>query len=305
MKIPCLAPSALLVLLLAIPGMAVASPTCPPEGWSAGSLHKLKAAGFVVADEERRQRLALGLVACLADADPLLRDGIAFEAYSTWLRAGLLDQATRVELMRQLLPAIAPGQSDTGGFRQPFSALVLAELARADRKSPYLSPVQRQALVEAAASYLESVRDFRGYDPKDGWRHGVAHGSDLLMQLALNETLTKAQLDRILQAVQQQVAPPGAHFYIYGESERLARPVLFVAMRGLHSPEEWSEWFSQVASPAPLSGWDQAYQSNAGLARRHNTRAFLLLLYSEIRDSKNDQLARLVPIATAALAKVP
>jgi hypothetical protein len=105
--------------------------------------------------------------------------------------------------------------------------------------------------------------------------------------------------------VSSQIAPPGEHFYIYGESERLARPVLFVAMRGLHSPEEWTGWFAQVASSAPLSGWDQAYQSNAGLARRHNTRAFLLLVYAEIRDSKNEHLARLAPIVTAALAKVP
>ncbi|MBP8080854.1 MAG: DUF2785 domain-containing protein [Arenimonas sp.] len=305
MKVPYLASGTLLVLLLAIPGIAVALPACPPEGWSADSLRKLKAGGFVVAQDERRRRLALGLAPCLAEPDPSLRDGITFEAYSTWLRAGLLDQATRLELLQQLLPAIAPGQSDAGGFRQPFSALVLAELARADRKSAYLSPEQRQALVEAAAGYLESVRDYRGYDPQDGWRHGVAHGSDLLMQLALNEALGKAQLDRILQAVKQQVAPPGDHFYIYGESERLARPVLFVAMRGLHSPEEWTAWFGQIASPAPLPGWDQAYQSNAGLARRHNTRAFLLVIYSEIRDSKNENLARLAPMVAAVLAKVP
>ena len=278
---------------------------CPPPGWSTEDLRALKAGAFVVADDERRQQLALGLTPCLADADPSLRDGIAFEAYSTWLRAGLLNEASRLELLRQLSPAIAPEQSDAAGFRQPFSALVLAELARADRKSSYLTPAQRQALVEAASTYLESVRDYRGYDPREGWRHGVAHGSDLLMQLALNEALTKPQLDRILQAVRQQVAPPGEHFYIYGESERLARPVLFAAMRGLHSPEEWTAWFEQLASPSPLAGWDQAFQSNAGLARRHNTRAFLLVVASEVRDSRNEQLSKLAPIVTAALAKVP
>jgi hypothetical protein len=60
-----------------------------------------------------------------------------------------------------------------------------------------------------------------------------------------------------------------------------------------------------VASPSPLAGWDQAFQSNAGLARRHNTRAFLLVLASEVRDSRNEQLSKLAPIVTAALAKVP
>ena len=305
MKIPGLVSSALVGLFLTMAGIAAASANCPPDGWSAGDLRALKAGGFVVADDGHRHRLALGLLPCLADPDPSLRDGIAFEAFSTWLRAGLLDQSTRLELLKQLLPVIAPGQSDAAGFRQPFSALVLAELARSDRKSPYLSPAQRQALVEAAASYLESVRDYRGYDPQDGWRHGVAHGSDLLMQLALNDALTRAQLDRILRAVRLQIAPTGEHFYIYGEPERLARPVLFIAMRGLHSPEEWTEWFDQVASPAPMSGWDQAFQSNAGLARRHDTRAFLLVVYSETRDSKDGQLAKLAPIVAAALAKLP
>lgn len=305
MKLSRLAATALLAPCLMASSATPAFAGCPPPGWSTEELRALKSGAFVVAGDERRQQLALGLTGCLADADPALRDGIAFEAYSTWLRAGLLTEASRLELLRQLLPAIAPEQSDAAGFRQPFSALVLAELARADRKASYLTPAQRQALVEAASSYLESVRDYRGYDPREGWRHGVAHGSDLLMQLALNEALTKPQLDRILQAVKQQVAPPGEHFYIYGESERLARPLLFVAMRGLHSPEEWSAWFEQIAAPAPLSAWDQAFQSNAGLARRHNTRAFLLVVASEVRDSRNEQLATLAPMVMGALAKVP
>ena len=31
-----------------------------------------------------------------------------------------------------------------------------------------------------------SVRDYRGFDAKQGWRHGVAHGADLLLQLSRN-----------------------------------------------------------------------------------------------------------------------
>ena len=305
MRLKRLASILLMASCLMVPSLTTAASQCPPEGWSAEELRALKAAAFLIADDGRRQQLALGLAPCLADSDPSLRDGIAFEAYSTWLRAGSLNEATRLELLQQLSPAIAPEKSDAAGFRQPFSALVLAELARADRKSPYLSAAQRQALVEAAASYLESVRDYRGFDQHEGWRHGVAHGSDLLMQLALNDAMGKPQLDRILRAVGRQVAPPGEHFYVYGEPERLARPVLFVAMRGLHSPEEWSAWFGQIASPAPLADWDKAFKSNAGLARRHNTRAFLLVLASEVRDSRNEHLVKLAPIVAAALAKLP
>jgi hypothetical protein len=287
------------------PTLAGAAPGCPPAGWNAERLHELKERDFVVEDSGARQKLALGLLACLADADPTLRDGVAFEAYSTWLRADKLDAKTRLAAEQTLLSALDPKAVDSEGFRQPFSALVLSELARADRKSPYLTPAQRQQLVEAAARYVESVRDYRGFDQREGWRHGVAHGSDLLMQLALNENLDKAQLDRILAAVKVQIAPVGEHFYVYGESERLARPVLFVALRGLHSTEEWSAWFQQVASPAPLPAWDQAFQSNAGLARRHNTQAFLRVAYVEVTHSKKEELTKLLPAVTAALEAVP
>ena len=76
-------------------------------------------------------------------------------------------------------------------------------------------------------------------------------------------------------------------------------------MRGLHSAADWQAWFQAIASPAPLPSWDQAFQSNAGLARRHDTRAFLLLVYAQIRDSKDVELAKMLPAVSAALAAVP
>jgi hypothetical protein len=297
--------TAILLMACCLQASPRAAAACPPAGSTQTQLLALKAANFAIEAAPRRQALALALLPCLADPDPALRDGIAFEAWSNWSRSGALDVATRLQAFEQLLPALAPGAGDRAGFRQPFSALVLSKLARADRKAPYLSPVQRQALVQAGARYLESVRDYRGFDPVQGWRHGVAHGADLLLQLALNDAVDKAQLDRLLAAVAAQVAPSGEHFYVYGESERLARPVLFAARRGLHPAEFWTAWFQRVAAPAPLAAWDMAYRSQSGLARRHNTRAFLLVVYSEVRDSKDPQLAALIPAVTAALASVP
>lgn len=300
-----LAPKAILLACLSASLPATASAQCPPVGWTRGELLALKSNGFEMADDARRRTLALELLPCLADADPELRDGIAFEAYSTWLRGDRLDQATRITLLARVLPALDPKARDAAGFRQPFSALLLSELARADRKAAYLTPGQRQALVEAGAHYLESVDDYRGFDEKQGWRHGVAHGADLLMQLSLNGQLDKAQLERMLAAIRTQVAPPGGHFYIYGEPERLARPVLFAAMRGLVTTEEWKAWFGAIAASTPPNGWDQAFRSNMGLARRHDTRAFLLAIKAEVVDSKDERLAALAPIVSEALAAVP
>jgi hypothetical protein len=263
----------------------------------------LKAKAYAVEATADRQALALSLLDCLASPDPALRDGVAFEAWSTWLRADAIDLPTRQLALSRLQSQIAPAATDADGFRQPFAALVLSEIARTDRKQAWLEPQQRAELVEAAARYLESVRDYRGFVGGEGWRHGVAHGSDLLMQLALNPALDKAQLDRILAAVAAQVAPPD-HAYVFGEAERLARPALYVAVRGLHSEAEWTAWFAKVAAP-PAAGWPSVFNDAAGLTRRHDLRAFLLGVYAQARDSKQAGVQSMLPGLNAQLEAVP
>ena len=294
------------MLCLVLPGIAgAAAPSCPPADYDRAALTALKAEKFELADDARRNALALALVECLGDPDRELRDGIAYEALTAWMRAGRLDVDTRRALLADLSAALDPKRADAAGFRQPFSALILAEVARTDRVDIWLTKEQRNALVETAVHYLESVRDYRGFVEGEGWRHGVAHGADLLTQLALNPELDKAQLDRILGAVATQVAPAGTHAYIDGESERLARPVLLVALRELHSAADWDRWFQTLAAPAPLASWAEDYSSREGLAKRHNLLAFLRAVYVGAREGGDDKLGILVPSVQATLKALP
>jgi hypothetical protein len=194
---------------------------------------------------------------------------------------------------------LLPDVTDRDGFRQPFAALVLSEVARTDRLAAWMTAEQRAQLVDKAALYLVSVRDYRGFDPREGWRHGVAHGADLVTQLVLNAGVDRAGIDRLLASVARQVAPTG-HAYVDGESERLARPVLYAAQRGLHTADEWQEWLLAVSAPAPLPDWGAAYQSREGLARRHDVLAFLYALYVNARESSDAKIQVLVPALQAA-----
>lgn len=276
---------------------AQAQAACPPPPWSLPALQQLKAAQWKLADAPARDALALALVPCLAHANPALRDGIAFEGLSAWMRAKQLSVDTLRQLHRALLAQLADTATDQAGFARPFAALVLSELARADRLQAYLSDEERQALVDAAGNYLRGVRDYRGFVPGEGWRHGVAHGADLAMQLALNPAVNAQQLDELVTAVQAQIAPAGEHFYIYGEGERLARPIFYAARRGLLTPQRWEALVQAVASPAPLPNWERAFESQAGLARLHNVKAFLLVLSHNVAGSAD-------PAVQAALGKL-
>jgi hypothetical protein len=295
-------PQSLLAALMLLPMAALAD--CPPAGWDRAGLDALKAAHFEGLDEAPRQALALGLGDCLGDPDPSLRDGIAYEGLATWLRAeGALAPATRQALLERLTARLSA--DDAAGFEAPFAALVLSEVARTDRVSSWMTPTQRQSLVDAAATYVEGIRDYRGFTDGEGWRHGVAHGADLLMQLALNPALDKAQLTRLMAAARSRVAPPGAPPYVHGESERLVRPVMFALQRGLHDEAEWSAWIDALVDPAPMADWSEAYASEAGLSRRHNLRGFLLALYAGLDASGSEALQARLPAVVAGLRALP
>lgn len=280
--------------------------TCPPAQTDTAVLRNLKTAQWKLDDAAKRESLATALLPCLASPDPELRDGIAFEALSTWLRGKQLSQSTQWTIYQQLLPQLRADAADTAGFAKPFAALALSEVARADRVAPFLSPDERVQLVHAATHYLQSVNDYRGFVPDEGWRHGVAHGADLLMQLALHPAIDRGQLERIVQSVQVQIAPASGHAYVFGESERLARPVLFAARRNLLDPAWWQAWVQAIASPAPFPTWEAAFESAAGLAKLHDTKAFLLVLYLNAQESKNEVLQQaLLPPVRDALLQLP
>src|SRR5688572_29657327 len=107
-----------LLLILAMPTAARAA--CPPDGWTVEELAALRAGEFKLDDAARRDELALGLLDCLGDADPVLRDGTAFEGLSRWMRGKALSPATLAALRERLQPELAtdaPG--DALGVRQP------------------------------------------------------------------------------------------------------------------------------------------------------------------------------------------
>ena len=293
-----------LALAAAFAGPALAD--CAPEGWTADELAALREGGFKLDDAPRRDALALALADCLGEPDPVVRDLTAFEGLSAWMRAKALAPETLEALRAKLQPLLtAPGE-DADGFRRPFAALVMSEVARTDSVEPWMTPEQRAALVADAAAYLSGVRDYRGFKDGEGWRHGVAHGADLALQLVVNPNVDKAQVDALLAAVRSQVVAADGHAYIHGEPGRLARVVFNAANRNLHDAAFWQAWLKDVAAPGPLGDWFKAFSSEAGLARVHDTRDFLQALLGLIERSDDFALRdRMLPAVVEALKPIP
>ncbi len=270
--------AAIILIVFWLPLLVQAS-SCDPLDLDHSELLQLKEEGYVIADRARRERFAVELVACLGDPDPLIRDDIAYEGFVALLRGKQLRPEAVKDLLATMTLQLESSAADQPGFRKPFVALVLAEVARADRIDQIFSADERAGLVAISTSYMRSIRDYRGFDAQDGWRHAVAHTADLQMQLTLNQRVTQAQLLQIRDAIGSQIAPPGEHFYIYGENERLARPILFMAARDAFTDSQWIDWFATLAAADPFDSWNDVYASQAGWAKIHNTRAFAEAIY--------------------------
>lgn len=280
------------------------SQNCFSDKWHKSQLLALKTSDFKIEHSQERAKLALQMLNCLAHPDPELRDGVAFESLSKWLRGDLLNTEIVIQMFNTLEPVLNAQIDDANGVYQSFVALVLAEIARVDRKSPYLSDQQRSRLVKEATTYLINQNDYRGFDEKLGWRHGIAHGADLLLQLSLNPKVNKTQLDSILNALSTQIKAHNAHFYIYGEPKRLAMPLVYAFLSKKYSAKDWQVWIESVTDPAPLSSWSQAYKSQNSLAKLHNVQSFLNSLYAMIKNSKNEMLVSMIPELENAIKAV-
>jgi hypothetical protein len=243
------------------------------------------------------------LADCLVDPNPQVRDGIAFETLSKLLRAGSVDPAAMRVLKDRLLATVSRGGS---ALQTSFPALTLSEIARTDRIKAWMTDPERDAMVDAAARFLSTTTDYRAFTEKEGYFHSVAHGADFAMQLALNPAITRAQLDRLLAGIATQIAPrdPGVAYWA-GEPDRLARSVIFIAQRKLHSDDEWKAWFATVMDPKPLGAWTAAFQSEAGIRKHHNVRLFLLSVFATANTSEDAGIRQLLNPARESLKLVP
>lgn len=270
---------------------------CEPLGFDKNQLITLREAGFQLTDTALIKPFLLGLLDCLADPDPFFRDQVGYEGFTALLRSGQVDPET-VELLRTtLLEKLAPGAGTAAGFMQPFAALVLAEVARVDRITPVFTDEALQDIVHTASRYMQSIMDYRGFDAVQGWRHAVAHCADLMLQLVLNERFDRSQLTLLRNALATQIIPANGHSYIFGESARLARPVIYMAASESIDAADWEKWFDELLAGADTDDGMTLFQSTRGLAVRHNLIGFAQAVY--VASTVNDD-DRLEPLRAGA-----
>lgn len=289
-----------LALLLALSYFLVSAPLVDAQDGDRVRSVSVYECSHSASDQPDRSnpRTLLSLAACLGDPDPAIRDRLAYSTLADMLRNEMPEPINLLALKVYLTAVVKAQPRRNEGFAAPFAMLVLSEVARTDRVEPWMSPEERTELITLGADYLAGLTDYRGFDDEEGWRHGVAHTADLFMQFALNDAITMEDAGLIVEAVSGKVAAPDAPAYVFGEPERLARPILFLARAGLRTDEQWVAFFNALKPDEEAPRWQDPYMSEDGLAAIHNTKAFAMALYVNASVSEAPELA---PILSGSL----
>lgn len=280
-------------------------PTCISDTMSLEEAEDLAQNGFAIPEDVSVDALALEFSDCIGELDPFLRDEIGYTGLSKLLRDGMVEQSTLRQLLEYFSTELQTSSSDFWGIKKPFAALNLSEVVRVDRVSPYLSDEERVAVVETTSNYLRSIRDYRGFSDEDGWRHGVAHAADLVLQLVLNDQITPSQIALLIEAVVSQVPASNGHGYVFGEYDRLARPVIYAALSGKVPDVEWERLFDILSRPEPLESWQDAFKSKDALGRLHNTKLFAYSLMATLEGQERAELVSLREHAKMLASELP
>lgn len=241
------------------------------------------------------------LVACFASPLPSIRDEYAFTEFSRILRKGEVPSDELIDLTDYIQQQLT--SPNITSYHKAFLTLGLAEIARVDRKKPFLSEAQRNSLVTNATTLFTHTTDYTGYDEQYGYIHQIAHTADLVMQLSLNKRISQAQLISLADALQTVINPKRLHFYHNNEPDRLARACVYLFLREEVSDDFIEQWVTEVTK-APHSSWQQAYQGKAGLAALHNVQSFLGRLLFWTYEKQNERIALIHEHSLKGLKKV-
>lgn len=242
---------------------------------------QVHAEGLAVPSDRPLDELTAELTRMLGDPNPALRDGTAYPTLTTWVGRGVYD-----DLLAGLGDGMAMGlrvglgERDTDTvFRRSLSALVLGECIARDNLRPLLPGGKILEWGDRLATWLLRERDIRGFVPRKGWAHAVAHGADALATLANSPHLATPELTVLLDVVADRLLLPVDRLFSNGEPDRLAVVVMNVLRRNVVPLQVLEPWVARIAvAAATRSSYDDRDPFLVG----GNAEAFLRALYLQL-----------------------
>ncbi|MFD5428330.1 DUF2785 domain-containing protein [Streptomyces sp. NPDC127084] len=193
----------------------------------------IEAADYAIPADHSMEELVRGLSHALADPDPLIRDGAAYQVLDNWIARGVIEAPRRLALGDEM----AARFHDREVQARTFAPLVLDMLvAKGDFSNGWVDAFERWYPLE---------KDLRGHDEELGWLHAVAHGADLLASFGCHSEVAPT---RMLELAAARLTAPTTHVLDQLEDDRLARAIGRVLTRTDMSERDATAWLDPIAA---------------------------------------------------------
>lgn len=194
--------------------------------------------------------LTAELVRWLGEPSARRRDSLAYTILATWVSEGVYD-----DLLVGLGDGICSGLTvglgndcDDTVLRRSFSALLLAEVIARDNVEHLLAADDVMRWGDRATSWYLREQDLRGYVPGRGWAHAVAHGADVVGQLARSRHLASMEQTALLDVVADRLLATTTHVWRHAEDDRLAYAVMVIVHRGDVEVDALESWVRRLGA---------------------------------------------------------
>ncbi|GIG64090.1 hypothetical protein Pen01_03850 [Phytomonospora endophytica] len=196
---------------------------------------------YVVPTDRPLDELIEELTGALTSPQAELRDELAYSTLVTWVLNGTLDDrltdlATR---MTKLLEHEAV-QART------FATLILAAVVERDSAADLCDVADVRDWRDAFVTWYTGERDLRGWDPKLGWLHAVAHGADTLGAFGCSPRLSAEEAAELLAVAAVRLVTPNDYLFAQQEDDRLALAVALILCRRDLGEEQSVAWLSVI-----------------------------------------------------------
>lgn len=241
---------------------------------------RVVAEGFRLPQGAALDQLTIELVTMLGDADPHVRDDIAYSVLQTWIKEGVYDELL-IGLGDGLALGLRKGLGEDGTssvLRRSFSAGVLADVIARENITHSLHPAAVLTWADQAVAWLLAERDLRGWIPAQGWANAVIHGADVLGALSASRHLGADELPVLLDVVAERLSTSTPHRFTADEGQRLSYATMSVLHRDLISIDALEGWLERLA----VAWRDESTYPAPGAIARANTVDYLRALHLQL-----------------------
>jgi hypothetical protein len=242
--------------------------------------NQVRSAEMAVPTDRPLPDLTAELTTLLGSTDPVERDEIAYPILATWIDAGVYDDLL-AGLGDGMAAGLTQGLGESGTpsvFRRSFSALVLASCIHRDNTASLLPGGKLLEWGDRVTGWLVRERDVRGFVPGQGWAHAVAHGADVLDELARSAHFGLNELTVLLDVIADRVLEPTTVVWTAGEPDRLATAAMSVLRRRLVPLRIIEPWLARIAAAA----CDRGPADTDPFLTTGNPEAFLRALHLQV-----------------------